>query len=302
MIITSDLSKSFGSVHAVCRVDLHVTEGDIFGLVGPDGAGKTTLLRMICGLITPDKGEVRLAGYPPQEMERAKENLGYMPQRFSLYGDLTIMENIQFFAAMYKLDKHLVEDRANDILSLTNLSEFKQRFADNLSGGMKQKLALTCALITRPRLLILDEPTYGVDPESRKEFWKILYYLNQQGMTVLISTAYMDEAELCNQVAFINHGKIKASDSPAGLRKSFGHPILEVRAESRDPNLLHDLPNLLDVSFYGYKYQVVVDDITSAKEAVENYLREKNIPLISLKEVPPSMEDVFVLLAEKEAV
>lgn len=302
MIITSNLSKSFGKVSAVNRVDLHVTEGDIFGLVGPDGAGKTTLLRMICGLITPNEGEITLAGYSSREMEQAKENLGYMPQRFSLYGDLTIMENIQFFAAMYRLDKQLVLERANDILSLTNLSDFKQRFADNLSGGMKQKLALTCALITRPKLLILDEPTYGVDPESRKEFWKILYHLNQEGMTVLVSTAYMDEAELCNQVAFINQGKIKASDSPSGLRQAFGHHILEVRAESRDPNILNALPNLLDVSFYGYKYQVVVDDITVARAAVEKYLREKNISLISINEVPPSMEDVFVLLAEKEAV
>jgi ABC-2 type transport system ATP-binding protein len=302
MIITSGLSKSFGKVPAVDQVDLQVTAGDIFGLVGPDGAGKTTLLRMICGLINPDDGEVRLMGYGPKDMEQAKENLGYMPQRFSLYGDLTIMENIRFFAAMYKLEKRIVEERADDILSLTNLSDFKQRFADNLSGGMKQKLALTCALITRPKLLILDEPTYGVDPESRKEFWKILYGLNQEGMTVLVSTAYMDEAELCNRVAFLNQGKIKAADSPAGLRKSFGHRILEVRIDSRDPNILNDLPKVLDVSFYGYKYQLVVDDIPGAQAALENHLHAKKIPLISIKEVPPSMEDVFVLLAEKEAI
>ncbi len=302
MIITSGLSKSFGQVQAVERVDLHVTEGTIFGLVGPDGAGKTTLLRMICGLITPDEGEVILAGYPAREMEQAKENLGYMPQRFSLYGDLTIMENINFFAAMYKLDKHTIRERADEILSLTNLSEFKQRLADNLSGGMKQKLALTCALITRPRLLILDEPTYGVDPESRKEFWKILYRLNREGMTVMVSTAYMDEAELCTQVAFINEGRIKANDSPVGLRKSFGHHILEVRAVVRDPYILNDLPPVLDVSFFGYKYQVVVDDVLVATESIVKHLRGKSISLVSINEVSPSMEDVFVLLAEKEVV
>lgn len=302
MIITSGLSKSFGMVKAVERVDLHVTEGTIFGLVGPDGAGKTTLLRMICGLITPDKGDIRLAGYPSGEMENAKENLGYMPQRFSLYGDLTIMENINFFAAMYKIDKQTVTERADEILSLTNLLDFKQRFADNLSGGMKQKLALTCALITRPRLLVLDEPTYGVDPESRKEFWKILYRLNQEGMTVLVSTAYMDEAELCNQVAFINEGLIKANDSPTGLRKSFGHHILEVRATVRDPYILNDLSHVLDVSFFGYKYQVVVDDVFIATEAIVRHLHEKNITLVSISEVSPSMEDVFVLLAEREVV
>jgi len=296
------LSKSFARVQALEKVDLHVRQGDIFGLVGPDGAGKTTLLRMICGLITPDAGKISLSGYPAGEMEKAKENLGYMPQRFSLYGDLTIMENIDFFAAMYKLDKHTVKQRADEILSLTNLSDFKQRFADNLSGGMKQKLALTCALITRPRLLVLDEPTYGVDPESRKEFWRILYRLNQEGMTVLVSTAYMDEAELCNQVAFINQGQIKATDSPAALRKNFGHSVLEVRAEVRDPDILIQIPLVLDVSFFGYKYQVVVDDVEGASVSIENYLREKNIPLLSIHEVPPSMEDVFVLLAEKEVV
>ncbi|PKM78786.1 MAG: ABC transporter ATP-binding protein [Firmicutes bacterium HGW-Firmicutes-15] len=302
MIITSDLSKSFGQVQAVKQVNLHVKEGTIFGLVGPDGAGKTTLLRMICGLITPDEGVVSLAGYSAGEMEQAKENLGYMPQRFSLYGDLTIMENIDFFAAMYKLDKHTVMERADEILSLTNLSDFKQRLADNLSGGMKQKLALTCALITRPRLLVLDEPTYGVDPESRKEFWKILYSLNREGMTVMVSTAYMDEAELCNQVAFINEGRIKANDSPAGLRKSFGHRILEVRAVVRDPYILNDLLPVLDVSFFGYKYQVVVDDVLDATEAIVKHLEGKNITLVSINEVSPSMEDVFVLLAEKEVV
>ena len=302
MIVTQNISKSFKSLPAVVGVNLHVEAGTIFGLVGPDGAGKTTLLRMICGLITPDEGEVQLAGYPASEMEKAKENLGYMPQRFSLYGDLTVMENILFFAAMYKIDKHLVRERADEILSITRLNDFRKRFADNLSGGMKQKLALTCALITRPKLLILDEPTYGVDPESRKDFWKILYSLNQAGMTVLVSTAYMDEAELCQQVAFINQGRIKANDSPAGLRRSFGHHILELRAAVRDPDILKDLPQVLDVSFFGYKYQLVVDDVPEAILAIENYLLEKQISLISINEVPPSMEDVFVLLAEKEVV
>ncbi|MDD4802598.1 MAG: ABC transporter ATP-binding protein [Syntrophomonas sp.] len=302
MIITRGLSKSFGYVQAVENVALHVPEGAILGLVGPDGAGKTTLLRMICGLITPDEGEVILAGYPVTKMEQAKENLGYMPQRFSLYGDLTVMENINFFAAMYKLDKQTLTKRAEEILTLTDLSAFKQRYADNLSGGMKQKLALTCALITRPRLLVLDEPTYGVDPKSRQEFWKILYRLNQEGMTVLVSTAYMDEAELCHKVAFMNEGQIRAFDSPTGLRKSFGYRILEVRALVRDPYILNDLPQLIDVSFSGYKYQVVVNDVSAASLAIQEHLRAKNITLVSISEAAPSMEDVFALLAEKKVV
>lgn len=301
MINISGLVKSFGSVKAINEVSLQVNEGDIFGLVGPDGAGKTTLLRTVCGLINPDRGEVRLAGYPIREMDEVRDKLGYMPQRFSLYGDLTVKENISFFAAMYSLPRATVEDRAAEILSITNMTAFQERLADNLSGGMKQKLALTCALITRPQILVLDEPTYGVDPESRKEFWKILYGLNQSGMTVMVSTAYMDEAELCTRVAFINQGQIKVTDTPEGLRSSFAHHLLQVRTNSRDPHLFAQVPGLLDVSFYGYKYQVVADDVAQATEAVKSRLQGQGLELLSLREVSPSMEDVFVMLAEKEA-
>lgn len=299
MIVASGLSKAFGPVQAIDKVDLNVEKGDIFGLVGPDGAGKTTLLRTICGLITPDQGEVIIAGHSGRASALDRENLGYMPQRFSLYGELSVMENIAFFASLYRIDKQTLRQRAEEILSLTDLIDFKDRFADALSGGMKQKLALTCALITRPTLLILDEPTYGVDPVSRKEFWKILYRLNQEGMTVLVSTAYMDEAEQCSRVAFINQGKICAVDTPAGLRQSFTHPLLEIRARTRNPHLFRDLPQLLDVSFYGYKYQVAVPDQAEAETIITQYLKDRNVELLSIRPVAPSMEEVFVLLAEK---
>jgi len=299
MIVASGLSKAFGPIQAIDNIDLDVKKGDIFGLVGPDGAGKTTLLRTICGLITPDQGEVKIAGHSGRASELVRENLGYMPQRFSLYGELSVMENIAFFASLYSLDKHTLRQRADEILSLTDLIDFKDRFADSLSGGMKQKLALTCALITRPSLLILDEPTYGVDPVSRKEFWKILYRLNQEGMTVLVSTAYMDEAEQCSRVAFINRGKICAVDTPAGLRQSFTLPLLEIRARTRNPHLFRDLPQLLDVSFYGYKYQVAVQDQAEAETTITQYLKDRGIELLSMRPVAPSMEEVFVLLAEK---
>ncbi|MEQ8200249.1 MAG: ABC transporter ATP-binding protein [Syntrophomonadaceae bacterium] len=301
MIKTNGLAKSFKAVTAINDVSIQVDAGDIFGLVGPDGAGKTTLLRLICGLIDPDRGDISLAGYPIRNMDRVRDKLGYMPQRFSLYGDLTVMENIRFFAAMYNLPRATVAERADEILAITNMSAFKQRLADNLSGGMKQKLALTCALITRPRLLVLDEPTYGVDPQSRKEFWKILYGLNRDGMTVMVSTAYMDEAELCTRVAFINQGRVKIVDSPDGLRSSFAHHLLEVRANSRDPHLFTQVAGLLDVSFYGYKYQVMVDDVALATANIKARLQDKGLALLSLREVSPSMEEVFVLLAEKEA-
>lgn len=302
MIITTGLCKSFGKIKAVDNVNLQVDKGEIFGLVGPDGAGKTTLMRMICGLITPDMGEIRLIGHSIEGVEQIKDQLGYMPQRFSLYGDLTVKENISFFAALYDLPNKTVQERANEILDLTNLSAFKNRLADQLSGGMKQKLALTCALITRPAVLVLDEPTYGVDPESRQEFWRILYRLNKDGMTVLVSTPYMDEAELCNRVAFINQGRIAVIDSPAGLRKSFGYWVLDVRANLREPDAFKSLADIKDVSFYGYKYRIVVDDIEAGEKAVRDYLQKRNIRELSISEVKPSMEDVFVLLAENEVV
>ena len=300
MIVCSGLSKHFNDIQALDDVNLHVQRGDILGLVGPDGAGKTTLIRTICGLIKPDQGEVRLLDHPPAQFDKIRAKLGYMPQRFSLYGDLTVMENIFFFGSMYGLSKKVIIERAEAILTITGMNSFQKRLADKLSGGMKQKLALTSALITRPEMLILDEPTYGVDPESRKEFWKILYRLKQEGLTILVSTPYMDEAELCNQVAFINTGRIKAIDSPTGLRQAFGHQVLELRIDSRDPAILKGVSGLLDSSFYGYKYKVVVDHEPQARASIAQHLEQQGISLLSILAVSPSMEDVFVALAEDE--
>ncbi|SFG71164.1 ABC-2 type transport system ATP-binding protein [Desulfotomaculum arcticum] len=302
MIKAVGLTKAFGQNVAVGGVGLQVAKGSIFGLVGPDGAGKTTLIRMICGLITPDQGEVSLMGHPAAEIEKARKSMGYMPQRFSLYGDLTVMENIIFFGSLYKLGRATINQRADEILAVTGLASFKKRFADNLSGGMKQKLALTCSLVARPGMLVLDEPTYGVDPESRKEFWKILYRLNKEGMTILVSTPYMDEAELCKQVAFIDKGKITAIGSPSSLKKDFGFKVFEVRAGTRDPEIFNGLQILQDMSFYGDKYHLVVNDPAAAVPAIGAWLADKNVEMMSCKEVAPSMEDVFVSLAEKEVL
>ncbi len=298
MIKVKKVSKRFHSNQAVSEADLTVNKGEIMGLLGPDGAGKTTLLRMICGLITPDEGEILLMGKPLEQLDEHRADLGYMPQRFSLYGDLSVMENIYFFGSMYALDRNTIKQRADEILDITNLSPFKHRLADQLSGGMKQKLSLTCALITRPALLILDEPTYGVDPESRKEFWKILYDLNRDGITLLISTPYMDEAELCNKAAFISTGQIRLISSPAELKKTFPYPVLQIDLKTRQPMHLHNLPGILDVSYMGSKVRVIVKDLGQGQVEIQNYLLHNRIADADVHQVSPTMEDIFVGLAE----
>jgi ABC-2 type transport system ATP-binding protein len=300
MIRIEQITKAFGNNTALSSVSLHVREKEIFGLVGPDGAGKTTLMRIVCGLIRPDAGQVLIDGR--QQTGQASEKLGYMPQRFSLYGDLTVKENIDFFGSMYRLSRTTIKERADEVFAITKLAPFVHRFADNLSGGMKQKLALTCALITRPDILILDEPTYGVDPESRKDFWLILYRLNQEGRTILISTPYMDEAELCGVVAFMNSGQVVVVDSPLALKKNFPYHILEVSAASREPGLLDHLPGILEVSLYGDKYHALTTDVDTARQAIDMRLTARGITIASVREIPPSMEDVFVSLAERDAL
>lgn len=297
MIEMEDLTRVFGNITAVSGVTLKVEKGDIFGLVGPDGAGKTTLLRMACGLINPTSGRVTLFSG-----KKDAGSFGYMPQRFSLCGDLTVMENIDFFGSLYKIDKKTIRERAGEILELTKLSPFKSRFADALSGGMKQKLALTCALVIRPEMLILDEPTFGVDPEFRKEFWKILYMLNRDGMTIFVSTPYMDEADLCKKVALLDRGKIVAVGTPDQLKKQIKNKIIEIKADAKDLDFLGELPEVDDASFYGDRYHVAVTEVEQAKISISRLLSEKGISISIMEEITPSMEDVFVSLTEKEVV
>ncbi len=298
MIEISGLNKSFRKVTAVQDLSLKVERGQIFGLVGPDGAGKTTLMRMICGLIVPDTGKIRLfAGQSPGDA--VSDQFGYMPQRFSLYGDLTVQENIDFFGRLFGLNRKTIEQRAQEILEITRLREFAHRLADDLSGGMRQKLALTCALITRPPLLILDEPTYGVDPQIRKEFWRILYRLNRDGVTVLVSTPYMDEAELCHRVAIMDQGRVVAVDSPAALRKMIPYRMLEVRCDTRDPSTFEDVKEVLESSFFGDRFHLAVDDVALAKPLIRDVLLGSGVKLVSIHEIQPAMEDVFIALTRK---
>lgn len=296
MVDVIGLTKTFADKVAVNQVTLKVERQSIFGLIGPDGAGKTTLFRIICGLLSADRGQVFLNGVGINKL--APGQLGYMPQRFSLYRDLSVMENIDFWGSLYGLARELIHKRADEILDVTGLGPFKNRLADQLSGGMKQKLALSCALLTRPAILVLDEPTYGVDPDSRKEFWKILYQLNHEGMTILLSTPYMDEAELCHQLAFINQGRLLAADTPGQLKERLLHQVLEIRCGVKDPYFFDGLPGVLYSSFYGYKHRLMVEDMDRSSNIINQFLKSSGNENSSLQEVEPSMEDLFVYLTE----
>src|SRR5208283_5171576 len=221
-IMAEGLTKSFPGVCAVDALSFDVRAGEIFGLVGPDGAGKTTTLRMLAGIMPPDAGRAAVGGYDVvRNPEGAKHELSYMPQRFGLYEDLTVDENIRFYADLFGVKKAERQERSTQLLQAAGMKEFRKRLAGKLSGGMKQKLGLVCALIHRPTVILLDEPTTGVDPVSRRDFWRILYELVSEGVTILTSTAYLDEAERCHRVALLHQGKLLFCDTPANLKSNF---------------------------------------------------------------------------------
>jgi len=295
------LSKQFGGLTAVDGLDLAVAPGEIFGLVGPDGAGKTTTMRMLCGILEPSAGGAEVAGYDvARQPEAVKQHIGYMSQRFSLYGDLTVAENLAFFANIYQVPKAERLQKEKELLQFSRLEPFRQRLAQNLSGGMKQKLALACTLIHTPTVLFLDEPTTGVDPVSRRDFWKLLYALLREGVTLFISTPYLDEAERCNRVAFMHKGKILLSDTPEALKRQMRGTLLEIIVEPQRQakEALTALPQVLGVEVFGDRLHARVEAGGEAKAAITAALSRPGLELISTRAIAPGLEDVFVSVVE----
>jgi ABC-2 type transport system ATP-binding protein len=303
-IQTTHLSKSFESLTAVKDLNLEVKTGEIFGLVGPDASGKTTTIRMLCGILPPDGGEAKVAGHDIlREAEALREKVGYLPQRFGLYGDLTVLENIHFYGDLYQVPKQKRKERIERLLRFANLEPFGKRKAQDLSGGMKQKLGLICALIHTPKILFLDEPTTGVDPLSRRDFWIILYDLLKEGVTILFSTSYLDEAERCSRVGLIYQGDLLIADTPSAVKARIGGTILELRVENRQKGmkLLEDIKLVRSLVLSGDKIHILVDDPQKGEKVIRDILKEQGMEILDLLVVRPSLEDAFVSIVRSKS-
>ncbi len=354
LVQAKDLKKSFGNNHAVDGVSLNIAPGEIYGLVGSDGAGKTTTMRLLVGALRPDAGEIQVCGYNMlKQVEEARSQIGYLSQRFSMYEDLSVLENIRFFAEVRGLKSNEWLPRCMEILEFVGLADFKDRRAGQLSGGMKQKLGLASALVTRPRLLLLDEPTTGVDPVTRQDFWQLVIKLvsqnagtqvdrytsthvdtehatrssqplspnpqlvsrpstaeprlalgssAQDGVSVLISTPYMDEASRCHRVGFMKAGKIIAEDAPSNLRARLNGRVLELRGDPINTlrHVAHQDKDVEDVAAFGDKLHVRVREGTAQAilARLPEEIRAANAALHELRVVPPALEDVFIALSE----
>ncbi|MGQ9647698.1 MAG: ABC transporter ATP-binding protein [Thermodesulfobacteriota bacterium] len=296
-IQTTNLTKKFGSLTAVKNLNLEVKTGEIFGLVGPDASGKTTTLRMLCGILPPDQGKAKVAGYDiEREGEILKEKVGYLPQRFGLYGDLTVLENIDFYGDLYQVPKKERKRRVERLLRFANLEPFGGRKAQDLSGGMRQKLGLICALIHTPQILFLDEPTTGVDPLSRRDFWIILYDLLKEGVTILFSTSYLDEAERCNRIGMIYEGAVLIVDTPSAVKAQMKGTILDLRTENNQKSIkkLEGIESIQGVVLSGDKIHVLVQDPQGGERVIREVMKREGMQVLGLMATRPSLEDAFV--------
>ncbi len=293
------LSKSYGDVKALDDISFDIKSNIIFGLVGPDGAGKTTLIKILCGLLKPDSGEVEILGLDLSKgIGKIKNDIGYLSQRFSLYTDLTVDENLEFIADIHGLKDY--KGRRDELLKFTRLTNFRKFLAGKLSGGMKQKLALSCTLIYRPKIIFLDEPTTGVDPVSRREFWIILSNLLKEDITIIISTPYMDEAERFNKLAMLDNGKLLAYDSPNKIKAMMRQTIIEIVCTPvrKAYQVLKENAGL-EIQIFGDRINVVVDDADENEKKIRNILEENSIIITDMRKISPSLENAFIHLIKE---
>ncbi len=301
-IQTSDLTRKFKENTALDSVNLEIQQGELFGLVGPDGAGKTTLLRTLAGLIGITEGAAYVAGCDLRKNpESVKSQIGYMAQEFSLYGKLSVLENLQFFGELYDVPASVQAERVPGLLTFAKLTEFTDRRAAKLSGGMKKKLALACTLLHRPPILLLDEPTTGVDPVSRREFWNILNDLHIQGTTILVSTPYMDEADRCSRVALIYKGKIVQCDTPTAIRNQLGGEVLKVVTDNwqKARELILPLPGVQEVQSYGEAIHILIDSVDSRIAMIRETLQSNELKILEMRRITPRMEEAFISFIRK---
>ncbi|MCL4478134.1 MAG: ABC transporter ATP-binding protein [Deltaproteobacteria bacterium] len=307
-IKATNLRKSFGDFVAVDDITLSVEKGEVFGFLGPNGAGKTTTVKMLCGLLLPSSGSARVAGFDiAVQPDDVKSSIGYMSQKFSLYSDLSVSENIDFFGNIYGIDDSRLKVRKKEIIKLTGLEGREQVITSTLSAGWKQRLALGCSIIHEPRILFLDEPTAGVDPDSRRMFWDLIYSLAQKGMTMFVTTHYMDEAENCTRLGFIYNGKMVASGTPLEIKRTQMKGIiieLDTDSPSAALKLIKSMETMDEVSFFGRLIHAVTtthaDTIEPIIKNILQLMKEHGVRVNRLNTIPPSLEDIFISLIKQE--
>jgi ABC-2 type transport system ATP-binding protein len=304
-ILVEGLVKRFGNFTAVDHVSFQVEKGKIIGFLGPNGAGKSTIIRILCGLLRPTEGRALVAGFDvARDPETVRENIGYMSQKFSLYTDLTVLENLEFFGGIYRVPKAILPERIRFAIDMAGLVGRESSLVSTLAGGWKQRLGLGCAILHRPPILFLDEPTSGVDPESRRRFWDLIHSLSDDGVTIMVSTHYMDEAEYCNSIALIDRGRLLAMESPTTLKKrDLGGDLLSIECDDIGGaiRLLGALPEVRDIAAFGSSVHVLVDHAGSSASRLSGILSGQKIAVTQISQIEPSIDDIFVQMVGANA-
>ena len=303
-ISAQDFTRRFGKFIAVDRVNFQIHYGEIFGFLGPNGAGKSTTIRMLCGILAPSSGNAMVAGLDVnRESELIKQAIGYVSQRFSLYGDLTVEENLRFYGEIYGITGQALQKRLEEVLAVIGLSPWRNRLAGELSGGWKQKLSLANAILHRPRILFLDEPTAGLDPLSRRSVWEFLYQLADQGVTLFVTTHYMEEAERCHQIAIINDGQLLKIGTPLELKSQIAGNLLEVecRPLMKASRLFRSLSGVVGITAYGTTLHLNVQDLKREEQKILLMAKEQSIQIISIRPIEASLEDIFATITEENS-